>query len=442
MNYYEEIKKNVREELLELFKKGGKWEDELDNVGGNATDIIWATEELVKKEGFISEAIRIAEYYKFYTDTNDKELEERFDGEMRVGKEVNNIATVRGVLCWLLQAVVVKLEVAYYSDVINLLEGKDTDTPDQKKLRLATGDNLYVKEQATIPLEILIANSRAKRNADGSPFDFGEENRIRVEILAFRMLKENKDYKRVLEKLAGIFSRMRYLDEKQSYYVLETFFYDKSNPEKKQLNPPYITQNITALAVHLAEFRSDYDPSFNNASFVSLLKRVIEEGTPEFKRGTIWLLWKTCEEKPEYFKKIEKYIPLILKPPFSPQIISQLDFLLESIIKVYPNESISLFESILTYMEEGFGDQRAIDVGWGIFYSEKILPGILNIAPEKISGYLGRLYRLWEKGLYIGNPKDIVLIYKNAPEKYQEEIKKVCETIEAGMMARNPLMFS
>ena len=60
MNYYEEIKKNVREELLELFKKGGKWEDELDNVGGNATDIIWATEELVKKEGFISEAIRIA----------------------------------------------------------------------------------------------------------------------------------------------------------------------------------------------------------------------------------------------------------------------------------------------------------------------------------------------------------------------------------------------
>ena len=137
MNYYEEIKKNVREELLELFKKGGKWEDELDNVGGNATDIIWATEELVKKEGFISEAIRIAEYYKFYTDTNDKELEERFDGEMRVGKEVNNIATVRGVLCWLLQAVVVKLEVAYYSDVINLLEGKDTDTPDQKKLRLA-----------------------------------------------------------------------------------------------------------------------------------------------------------------------------------------------------------------------------------------------------------------------------------------------------------------
>ena len=302
---------------------------------------------------------------------------------MRVGKEVNNIATVRGVLCWLLQAVVVKLEVAYYSDVINLLEGKDTDTPDQKKLRLATGDNLYVKEQATIPLEILIANSRAKRNADGSPFDFGEENRIRVEILAFRMLKENKDYKRVLEKLAGIFSRMRYLDEKQSYYVLETFFYDKSNPEKKQLNPPYITQNITALAVHLAEFRSDYDPSFNNASFVSLLKRVIEEGTPEFKRGTIWLLWKTCEEKPEYFKKIEKYIPLILKPPFSPQIISQLDFLLESIIKVYPNESISLFESILTYMEEGFGDQRAIDVGWGIFYSEKILPGILNIARRK-----------------------------------------------------------
>jgi hypothetical protein len=425
-------KEEFKIKLQNLFKTGSDWESGLDDIAYGSNDkreLIWAANDLAK-EGYVSEAFKIAKYYAFAVDEEDMEQHELIESD----EDVRYITSVRGGVCWLLATIVTKLETSYYSEILDLLEGKDSDSEDLKKLRLATGDNLYIRLQATRPLEVLAANMKAIKNTDGTPFDFGERNMQRTEALAFKMLDQNKNYPRVLEGLTTVFNRMRYLKEVEAMNVLETFFYKESEGGKK-LNPEYVLAQVDVLAIFYAEFRNQNDDTFKSYTFVSFLKRIITEGDSQLLTSIVWHFWQAIKENKEYFKKFEKYLPLVFKSKFNSSVVSQIDFLIETIIDTFPKEGVLLFEEVLSYVENGIEEKQSVHTF--LAYSEEILPKVLKIEPSMFSTYLGSLYKIWLKGVYIGEPTVVLTLYKQAPAEYSEDIKRVSKMIYEHMKQRN-----
>ncbi|MDP3729181.1 MAG: hypothetical protein Q8R26_00280 [bacterium] len=395
--------------LSDLFQKKN-WKEELDKLSYDKTDIIFAAADLAK-EGKLDEALKVADYYRHDPDPlPDNDL----DKMIIRGEDTRTIATARGALSWLLQAIVGKLDTSYYSKVLDILE------------ELARDKSPYVRQQIAAPLEALVANIKAKKNTDGTIFNFGEENAERTENLAFTMLRENKEHPRILEYLTNVISRLRYLREARAMEVLNTFFYNK----EVKLNPDYVTRRVIPLAIYFAEFRINENDGFKNQEFIEFLKKVIELSTSELKTTTIWWIWKTIKDKPESLENFKKYIDLLLNNEFDYECLPQLSFLVKTTINLYPEYAISLFERILKEfinrkINVSHDEKR---VGW--FYDlEEVMEKTAELHPEKLVNFYQELINLKNLGWYIGNLSRIYSSYEKAPIESQEQLKKSFDLI-------------
>lgn len=396
-----------KNELLVILQSE-EWIEELRKVTDpdRKIRIIWAAADLAK-ERKIHEAMKIARFYQL--DKNPVTHDE-FDEQTRKGEDARIITTVRGTLPWLLQHIVASLETAYYSEILDILEGKADDTQEEKKLRLATGENLYVRKQASIALEILAANMKATKNADETPFDFGAENRLRTERLIFRMLDENRDCPRVLEYLSFVFNRVRFLDEAKAKIVLNTFFYNSKN----ELNPYYVTERIASLAIYFAEFREmGIKDSFNSYWFKSFLKKIIQEADRDLKTTIMWHFWKTCKDEIKFFEKIRGYIPLFFEGEPQYEFLNQVDFLIETIVDNYPSDAIKILEKATILFKKGVrsGAIKSHD-GFHFYFSKDVVEKLRKTDPEVLSAVQRNLVdimaagiNLYELGALLQDPK-------------------------------------
>jgi len=428
--------RNLRDEyktkLVELFKKPN-WENDLDNMAyaaGSKVELLWAAADLAK-EGYVHEVIKIARHYQFDPDPS---LDDECNKDVIKGEEYRAIVSVRGTLCWLLQNIVATLETSYYGEILDMLEGTESDTNDRKKLRLATGENLYVRQQATIPLDLLVANMLATKNKDGTPFNFGEENRIRTEALAFRMLKENKNYPRVLEYLANVFSRIRNLDEAKAEHVLNTFFYKS----RGALNPDYLVEHVAALAIYYAEFRetAGLSGNFNSGWFKSFLKQLIRDSSPRLNGSFIWLFWKTLKDDISVFPKFKVYIPLFFEPPYQGEIIHQIEFLIETIFDKYQDDAIELLEKMLDYVQIILSKEKDKTNIWLSF--DAVVQKIAEKEPEKLIDLVNKVAIIWKRGGFIGDLNVIFKSYEKAPKEKQVKLKNQLQGIYKELASIKP----
>lgn len=388
-----------KDELSKVLGQDG-WEEELhraDNSPQVRIDIIWAAAELAKEKK-IHEAMKVARFYQFDPDPA-VDGTDRFDKEVRAGEDARIITTVRGTLPWLLQHIIASLETAYYSEILDILEGRAADDAEEKKLRLATGENLYVRQQATIALEILVANMNAIKNADGTPFDFGVENRRRTEALAFRMLRENRDHPRVLESLASVFNRMRLLKEGPAQEVLEKFFYNS----KGELNPGYLTEHAAPLAIYFAEFRELANDEFNSYWFKSFLKKLIREADESLRSTLTWHFWRTLKEDLKLYPKLRDYIPLLFENKQHHDFIGQLDFLIEVLVDNYPLEALNLLEKATERTYEGLRTGSLERFSRSFYFDQHVVEKLNGIAPEKLAIVRKNIAALKQMGFYLGN---------------------------------------
>jgi hypothetical protein len=344
------------------------------------TEILWAANDLAKEDE-LEKAMRVAEF--LYTDKNPESNDEYHQMILKE-EDPSIITTVRGVVCWVLQSIVVSLKTDYYPRAIKLIE------------KLSKDENLYVRQHATVPLEILAANVRATKNQDGSPFNFANEDRKKVESLILEFLEENKKYNRVLEYSTSIFNRVRYLDEQRALRVLNTFFFD----ENGKMRPNFVIEPISTLAIYYAEYRDlAYKDNFNTKPFKEFLQKVIKLANNRIKSHFLWLFWKNYTK--ENTDKLKDYLPLLLEGKYSDEIRAQWDFLVEKVSEDNPELAFELLKQGLVYTETAIKSGEDIRKSW--LNIDKALKKIHQHDPSKVRGILGTLLFLRKNQIELGD---------------------------------------
>lgn len=351
-------------------------------------NVLWAAKDIAK-DGEIEKAMQIAEFYinfkekNTYADDLHKKIEQ--------GEDPRIIATVRGVLPWLLQSIIVETigtnsAGSFYTRALDITE------------QLAADPNLYVKQQATIPLELLVANIKATKHKEGDTeveFNFSSKDKARTEKLAFLMLEKNQKQDRVLEYLVTVLSRMRYLDKERALYVLTTLLYEKDN-----LRPDYITENASALTIYYAEFRAHhYSDNFEDSDLKKLLADLINHAGSRLKSHILWLIWKNY--KKGALEKFESYLPLFLNGPYGDEVRIQWDFLAEKVFQDNPERGLALLKDSIQYTQKAIKEGINFDRSW--FNTAEIIKRLYVEFPEKFGELIPGLLILKENGVDLGD---------------------------------------
>jgi len=262
--------------------------------------------------------------------------------------------------------------------------------------KLADDKNLYVRQQATVPLGILAANVKAiKHSQSGETFKFLPEDKRRTEEIAFKMLNENKQWDRILEYLGSVFNRMHYLSEKEAMHALRIFFYTDEN-----LRPNYVTEEMVVLAIYYAEFRTNvHADGFSDSEFKKFLQELINRSNGKLKSHTLWVIRKNY--KKEEFERIEQYLPLFLSGKYSDDVRVQWDFLVERILEDDLEKGFSLLKDSLSYTKKAIATGQDIRESW--FYLDRILQRLREQDLNKLKEIIPDIRFLQTRGVRIGS---------------------------------------
>ncbi len=390
MSYKDKLKDIVLDQIKRIDLAKSDWSKEILEWKDQSTktDIIWFLKELVEKGEYIREALEIADLYS--RDENPTPEYDNLNEKVKNGEETRIIYTVRGTVPWLLQMIIVTLKTEYYPRILDIVE------------RLANDEVYYVRQQAMVALSMFAANVRAKQNKDGTAFDFRDEDRAKVYELAFRVLRENRDMPRVLESLASVFDKLRFIDEAQAKEMLTIFCYDS----KGSIHPEYLTSHVVPLALFFAEFRKKFDTNFDDEWFKLFLEKYIRDSKdPHLKSTLIWHTWRIIEDDPSDYNRVKRYIPLFFDNFANDEPVGQFEFLINAVLRASFLEGIQLYEKFLSELNHKLpfiNDQR-----FYFTHTEEIIRQINNIEPSRLSKIFGMLRQLKMQGCYIGDEKVI-----------------------------------
>lgn len=400
------MRDRIKEQLINLFSRPD-WETEIETFYTSMrVEVIWVMVDFVKENKYLEESLKLA---KIFIKDKDPEANNPLNLEVLAEEEVMAIGTVRGTLCWLLGALIGTLKTEYYPEVIDLLE------------KLAGDEVAYVRLQATYPLANLIVNVKATKNKDETVFDFKDADRKRTIDLAFKMLSENREYPRVLEGVANVFDKMRFLDETKAELALNSLFFD----DEGELQSDSVTHMVAPLLIFFAEFSNYPGHNFQNEKFQKLLEKIITISTPRLKTDIVWHFWKTIEGSPETYPKLKPYIPLFFQGKFQESPLSQYEFLIQKILPISPSDAVEIFELEINYLKK-FLSEIPVEPGGRIWFFniENVLEKTAEIKPSILPNILYVLKELYLKRGWIGNVKQLFTVYEKAPENLREDLKK------------------
>lgn len=132
----------------------------------------------------------------------------KFSDHLRLlrGENTRIIHGVRPRLCWLLMRVM-DTQLDDYEWIVNVVES------------LATDENLYVRQQASIPLTRL-TEARMMQGPGGKRYMADQALSERIKALALLMVEQNKSYPPLLESVAQMIVAVRDLDDATAHNVL------------------------------------------------------------------------------------------------------------------------------------------------------------------------------------------------------------------------------
>lgn len=403
--------------IRELFENRSWGLEDLREVDNNSTtdkvDLIWKLNEWLKEDQtgkYLEDAMKIAEIYH---KDSDPPAGDSHDKDVRKGDDVRYIYTVKGTLPYLLSTIISKLHTELYSRLIDILD------------ILLADENAYVRMHATITLSSFAAIVYATKNADGSPFNFPDTERARIQPLAFRTLQANHKLPRVLEFLAGAFNWLRRMNEADARVALENFIF--SDLSKKEYQPTYLLRDISALLIYYAEFRTQLSDNFNPESFRSLLRDCLQNGPSEFRSSIIWHFWKTIEEDPKNLEKLKTYIPDFFQGDFENHYVQQLSLFTEHVLKADADVGVKTYQMLVDFVLEKMNHTHG--VLW-FLDMDRIVPLIAEHRPELYVDTLEKLKQLLlRKNIFIADYQRVFTAYSAFPSSKRKQIREKAQVI-------------
>ncbi len=216
---------------------------------------------------------------KLINDPNPEtsETDHTFNDHLKIkrGEDVSTIGTVRGRVAWALQHLAVRKE--YLSHALERVEC------------LAGDSNLYVRRMTIFPFVEIV-----RRRSWFQEIDPSLENRVKT--LSFRMLRNNRDYKRILNELLHVFSHFRDLDESEAKIVLKEF---EGVPDASFL--------FIYFAIYRKEQYEERGP-FDSKEFEDILTSHIKDPSSEIRANIALQFWRHIDKSFDYYGKYKRFI--------------------------------------------------------------------------------------------------------------------------------------
>jgi len=346
-------------------------------------------------------------------DPDDSKGEFNYHEKVLRGEDASVITTVRGHLCWLLPKIIAKNKTEYYTEIIEIIS------------RYLQEDNLYIRTQATYPLEIFWANRRAKQNTDGSPFEWKDEEREYIRKLTLDTIRANKLYPRVMQSLLHVFNRNRDLNEEEADEILRIFIATKDRD---------VLHDLATFVVYFALFREKdsqyFGGTFNPEKSIALLKDQIVNGEDAISSSIAWHLWKILADKLLPYESIKEYLPLFLEGDYSASAMSKLALIFEELAKIAPDDAVMLYEGSLIRLDDHLQNHPEEGHQHWINGTEEILP-LLAKEPKRLVAVIDRLKDIWMRKaqIYIGNIKTIFESYELVAPDQKESTKALLKAM-------------
>ena len=173
------------------------------------------------------------------------------------------IRTVRARLCWLLMQIVAHPRIGKYDRIFEIVE------------KFATGENLYVRQHANVPLIELARRRFAK--IDASTRFMSDQLANRIKTVALRMVDENAEYPAVLEWIARVLLFIQDLDHGTALRIVKQLL---------TIDQSEAASDIGSIIIYFAFFRENQfkqlEP-FKSENIRSVLKDRLANGSGRFR---------------------------------------------------------------------------------------------------------------------------------------------------------------
>lgn len=251
----------------------------------------------------------------------------KFSDHLRLlrGENTRIIHGVRPRLCWLLMRVM-DTQLEDYEWILNIVES------------FATGENLYVRQQATIPLTRL-TETRMIKDRDGKPYIRGQALSERIKALALLMVEQNKGYPPLLESVAQMIVAVRDLDDATALNVLTAF---------ESVEHSDASSHIAWVFIYFAFFRErDFKelPPFDPTAIRELLKHRLHNNRI---RGTVTAHFiDLLSHKQIEFEVLAPYLEVIVAGEPNKYVNNQFYRLAASQAAAHPDEIGRMMETVV-----------------------------------------------------------------------------------------------
>lgn len=318
-------------------------------------------------------------------------------------EDVMVITTVRGSIAWVLYQLIPESDKEAFLEVY------------EKTKKLLNDPNLYVVQQALIPLTTVVGNRKRLRSAQK-----GE-----LHDLLFELLRKYHEYQSLAKYLLHVFDHYRELNEEEALEVLEKL-------EK--------VEDSAGLFIYYAVYRKNHfkeKRGFDSERFEELLKTKIKSGAENLRGKITWHLWRVLNNSPKEFNVLKGYIKLGTEALYTKETFPNLLRITEEHVKNHPEECVGWFENLLDRSWKFLQTEEGrVTTPW--LRAEGIVGEIARRDPERFVELMRKLYKLWVEGAYIGNLKEIFESYQSVPKPQRPKVKSEIKKIYREMKELNP----
>lgn len=256
--------------------------------------VVWMGNELAKN-GDAEAALWVARHFRRDPDpklpasiAGDSNGGPDLHGMVERGERTITIATVRASVCWLLQRIVCLNGFEQYPQILDIVE------------ELARDENLYVRQQATVPL-LELANRMYWRNSGGALIA-STACRQRVRNLCFEMLTAAAKYPAVLDWLGPVFEYIRDVREDEAGLVL-AILRENCLCSERDVYP----RVLIFYAVYRQMQYGDFRP-FDASEFRAELSNVLRDGPTNLRARTVWLIGRILRDRPKEIRELGHFL--------------------------------------------------------------------------------------------------------------------------------------
>ena len=282
------------------------------------------------------------------------------------------IHSVRGRLCWLLQKIVAVPKTEYYESVLGIIE------------EYATGANLYIRQQAIVPLIELTKRRFAKIGGTGERF-MTDSLAKRTKDLAVRLLDENEKYPVLLEWTSHVLVFIRDLDEETAWSVLNRLLPIASSDA---------SDDIAYMAIYFGLFRErefgKLGP-FQSERFKEFLSENLRYGVGRFRGTAAMHLKAILEQGQAQFQELMPYLESLARGASESVVTIQFYRITALAAPKHPKQACSLLQTLVEREIEKLATEGG-EIWHGKEFAET-LDGIAKAGPEH-AAYLERIKNL------------------------------------------------